>query len=230
MTTQRDPQTRLVLSWLREDTHENADRVLLRTLDEVDTTPQRRSGWPAWRNFHMSKLAITAAAAATALVVAFVGYNLPPEPGIVGSGTPSPSPVLLARGDFVIRDWGRVEFEAIREGSSVTGRMEIGRGRGSWWPITVDFQCTWTTQDGLITIGGYTTGTNSLESSPSRVGAFAAIALKRESPVKAQIWTGSVPGAPIADCVAGLEGLVAYIHPDEVWLRDDVLGSVEFGP
>ena len=50
MTTERDPRTRTVLSWLREDQHENAERVLLRALDEVDTTPQRRSWWPAWRS------------------------------------------------------------------------------------------------------------------------------------------------------------------------------------
>ena len=50
MTTERDPRTRTVLSWLREDAHENAERVLLRALDEVDTTPQRRSRWPAWRS------------------------------------------------------------------------------------------------------------------------------------------------------------------------------------
>ena len=46
MTTESDPRTRVVLSWLREEGHENAERVLLRALDEADTTPQRRS-WPA---------------------------------------------------------------------------------------------------------------------------------------------------------------------------------------
>jgi len=67
MTTERDPGTRIVLSWLREDMHENAERMLLRALDEVDTTPQRRSRWPAWRGFHMNKLALPAAAAVAAL-------------------------------------------------------------------------------------------------------------------------------------------------------------------
>ena len=40
MTTGHDPQTRIVLSWLREDAHENPEHMLLRALDEVDTTPQ----------------------------------------------------------------------------------------------------------------------------------------------------------------------------------------------
>ena len=54
MTAERDPDTRIVLSWLREESHENAERVLLRVFDEVDTTPQRRSWWPAWRTGPMN--------------------------------------------------------------------------------------------------------------------------------------------------------------------------------
>ena len=46
MTIEHDPRTRIVLSWLREDAHENPEHMLLRALDEVDATPQRRS-WPA---------------------------------------------------------------------------------------------------------------------------------------------------------------------------------------
>ena len=41
MTTEGDPRTRIVMSWLREDAHEDAERVLLRALDEVDATSQR---------------------------------------------------------------------------------------------------------------------------------------------------------------------------------------------
>ena len=49
MTIERDPRTRIVLSWLREDAHENAERVLLSALDEVDLTQQRRPRWPVQR-------------------------------------------------------------------------------------------------------------------------------------------------------------------------------------
>ena len=59
------------------DRRENADEPLAGYLDEVDATRQRRSWWPACRNFHMSKLAATAAAAATVLVVAVVGEGRP---------------------------------------------------------------------------------------------------------------------------------------------------------
>lgn len=88
MTTERDPGTRTVMSWLREDSHENAERVLLRALDEVDATPQRRSWWPAWRFAHMNKFAQAAVAAAAVLVVV-VSYNLLPRTGGPG-GQPSP--------------------------------------------------------------------------------------------------------------------------------------------
>ena len=91
MTTERDPRTRIVLSWLREDAHENAELVLLRALDEVDTTPQRRSWWPARRSTDMNSLYKLGLAAAAVLVVAIVGYNLLPRSTI---GPPVPSPTV----------------------------------------------------------------------------------------------------------------------------------------
>ena len=152
MTTERDPDTRIVLSWLREDLHENAERVLLRALDEVDTTPQRRSWWPAWRGFRMTKLAVTAGAAAAVLLVAVAGYNLLPGPGILG---PAAAPSLHARGTFVHRDWGPVEFEATQEGSGVTGRMTVGPqdmylSDPTLGFVGVDLKCALTSEDGLI--------------------------------------------------------------------------------
>ena len=46
MTTERDPRTRIVLSWLHADAHEDAEGVLRRALDEVDATSQRGRSWP----------------------------------------------------------------------------------------------------------------------------------------------------------------------------------------
>lgn len=88
MTTERDPRTRIVLSWLREEAHENAEGVLLRALDEVDTTPQRRSWWPAWRTNRMNAFGKLIAAAAAVLVVAIVGYQFLAE----RSGSPGSRP------------------------------------------------------------------------------------------------------------------------------------------
>ena len=155
MTTERDPGTRIVLSWLREETHENAERVLLRALDEVDTTPQRRSWWPAWRSNRMNTYAKLLAAAAAVLVVAVVGYQfLPRNGGIGGPSTiaPSPSPALLARGTFTALVGGgyAVDIDATGGASSVTGSMIVSqKTRG----FTVDLECT-RTIDGLLWIGG----------------------------------------------------------------------------
>ena len=119
MSTDRDV-TRIVRSWLREDAHEYADRVLLGVLDQLDTTPQRRSWWPARRMNRMNTFAKLRVAAAAVLVVAVVGYRFLPGNGGVGSQptiAPSPSPALLASGTFRLKpkacgrarcDWTRL--------------------------------------------------------------------------------------------------------------------------
>ena len=85
--------TRIVRSWLHEDEHDSADRVLAAVLADVDTTPQRRAWWPAWRVPSMNTYAKLALAAAAVLVVAIVGINLVPgSRGGVGGPAASPSP------------------------------------------------------------------------------------------------------------------------------------------
>ena len=91
MTTERDPRTPIVLSWLRQDAHENAERVLLRALDEVDTTQQRRSWWPAWRSNPLTNPIRLAVAAAAGLVIAVVGLRFLPTAPITGTPTIMPA-------------------------------------------------------------------------------------------------------------------------------------------
>jgi hypothetical protein len=92
MTAEHDPRTRIVVSWLREDAHENAERVLLAALNEIDQTHQRRSWWPAWRFSDMNNVAKALVATAAVVAVAFAGINLLPGSG-AGPGTqPSRSP------------------------------------------------------------------------------------------------------------------------------------------
>jgi hypothetical protein len=95
MNTQRDV-TRIVRSWLLVDEHESADRVLETVLSLLETTPQRRSRWPARRIAEMNTFAKLAIAAAAVVVVALVGINLLPARGGISPGgpvvTPSPSP------------------------------------------------------------------------------------------------------------------------------------------
>ena len=185
----------------------------------------------------MNSYAKLIAAAAAVLVVAIGGSQfLPREWGPGGANaTPPPSPVLLARGSFVIRDWNKVDFEATRQGSSVTGRMTVGQKGGTSDFLRVDLRCARTTEDGLIMIGGYTDGGGG-RFAGVRDGTLAAIVLKRGSPVKAQIWFGSLlnaPGTQTRDCLAYLDASLTQSRtslPGDDWLRDDIGGTIEFGP
>ena len=117
--------TRAIRSWLHEDRHEDVSRVAGAVLDRLDTTPQRRSWWPARRSNSMSTYAKLIAAAAAVLVVAVVGYQfLPGSGGVGGQPTvaPSPSPALLASGTFKLLG-AEVELSATGGGDSVTGTM-----------------------------------------------------------------------------------------------------------
>jgi hypothetical protein len=70
--------------------------VLLRALDEVDATPQRRSWWPARRFTSVTNIRLAIASAAV-VIVALFGYNLLPRTGTVGGPpTPAPSPTPSA--------------------------------------------------------------------------------------------------------------------------------------
>ena len=90
MTTEHDPRTRIVLSWLREDAHEDAERVLLRALDEVDATSQRGRSWSGRRLADRNSFAKLAIAAAAVVVVVVAGIQFLPRSGTSG-GQPSPA-------------------------------------------------------------------------------------------------------------------------------------------
>jgi hypothetical protein len=220
MSQQRDV-TRLVRSWIREDQHESADRILGIVLDRLDTTPQRRSRWPAWRSKRMNTYVKLIAAAAAVLVVAIAGFQLLPGTGGVGgdpTNAPSPSPSLLARGTFNSHG-AAVELEATGGGSDVTGQMTVSDEGG---PFTVGLECARTNDDGLIEIGGSVTeSTNGIAPEGTRV----AIILQPGSPVQAVFWFEH-PDPPQANCPAFLEG-VADDAGDHV---EPIEGTVELGP
>jgi hypothetical protein len=97
MTTDHDARTRMVVAWLREDAHEDAERVLLRVLDQVDHTPQRRVWWPAlaFPSGHGVRRLITAAAVVGAMLLALVLLPLATGPGGDPTAIPSPTPAAL---------------------------------------------------------------------------------------------------------------------------------------
>ena len=94
MSPDRDV-TRIVRSWLNEDRHEDADRVLNTVLAELDTTPQRRSWWSAWRFPIMNNVLRVGLVAAAVVIIAVIAINLlpgSPAPGGEPSVTPTPQP------------------------------------------------------------------------------------------------------------------------------------------
>jgi hypothetical protein len=224
---------RAARAWLDDGPTRMSDRALSSAFQKIHSTRQRRALGPAWRTNRMNAYA-TLVAAAAVLAVAIGSYQL--LPGIAGpGGSPSPSPALLARGSFVIRDWDKVDFEATRQGPSVSGHMTVGQKEGTSDFLRVDLRCARTTEDGFLMIGGYTNGAGGrFARDPG--GTLAAIVLKHGSPVKAQIWHGSLvnfPGTQTLDCVAYLDAWFTWSrtsHPGDDWLRDDIDGTVEFGP
>lgn len=95
MTT-RPGLDREVRSWLREDGHEDAERVLFTVLDQLDTTPQRHASWLARRfpimNSNTFRFGIAAAAI---IVLAVLGWRYLPAANTGGGpeATPSPTPI-----------------------------------------------------------------------------------------------------------------------------------------
>jgi hypothetical protein len=88
MSSDRDV-TRIVRSWMREDGHESADRVLDSVLDQLDTTPQRRATWWPARRFHeMNSFAKLGIAAAVLAVAAILGISYFAGPNV---GRPGPT-------------------------------------------------------------------------------------------------------------------------------------------
>ena len=235
MTTEHDPRTRIVLSWLREEAHENPEHLLLRALDEVDATPQRRS-WPAWRSNRMNTYAKLIVAAAAVLVVAFAGFQLLPRGGGVGAEptiAPSPSPTVLARGNFTAHGI-TAELDATGSGADVAGTMALSQS-GTSNAATVDLECARTTAEGLIEIGGLLTESawdpNAQDWNDGfPTGQRVAIIFEPGSPVKA-IWNVTAADQGVASCAALFESMDSggEILPGSFGLNP-IQGTVEFGP
>jgi hypothetical protein len=223
MTTEHDRSTRIVLSWLREDVHENAERVLLLALDQVDTTPQRRSWWPAWRTSDLNKLSLTVAAAAAVLVIAFVGYNLLPKQGGAGgpNATPSPSPAPLAVGTFTSHGVA-AQLDAQGAGDSVTGTLTVS---DTGLRATVDLECS-RRADGLLFIGGLVSDSTFDDFFPE--GRRVGVIFEPGSPVKALWLIALIDEVPAANCQTLADDL---FKPAEATAGlEPISGTVELAP
>lgn len=92
--TRRNELEGVVRSWLREDRHEDADRVLDMVLADLDTTPQRRAGWLARRFPIMNNTTVRFGVAAVAvLILALLGIRFLPGNNVGGPAL-EPTPTL----------------------------------------------------------------------------------------------------------------------------------------
>jgi hypothetical protein len=222
---------RAIRSWLHEDRHEDVSRVAGAVLDQVPTTRQRRSLWPA-RRFDMNTFAKFALAAAAVLVVAVVGYNVLPGRGEVGqpTATPSPSPAPIAVGSFSSHG-GNIELEASGDGSNVTGSMTYADvGGEALGGFTVDLVCTLTTNGGLIMIGGPVIDSTKGYVDDAPEGSNIAIVLQPGSPVNAFIHVEH-PNPHEASCPAFLKSIPDLGDPDlDPGALEPIEGTVELRP
>jgi len=111
VSTNRDVD-RIVRSWLNEDRHEDADRVLNTVLGELDTTPQRRTFWSAWRFPIMNNALRVGLFAAAVVIIAVIAINLlpgSPAPGGEPTSTPTPEPQSSAPADVSFLPNGLLE-------------------------------------------------------------------------------------------------------------------------
>jgi hypothetical protein len=229
MSTDRDVE-RIVRSWMDEGVTALPDRVLDLVLDQVPTTPQRRSWWPTWRFNRMNTYLKLLAAAAAVLVVAVVGYQfLPRDGGPGGQPTiaPSPSQALLARGTFTATVGGgyTVDLDATGGASSVTGSM-IVVSQETNGGYTVDLECT-RTIDGLLWIGGDVTESTF---SDAPADTRAAIVFKRGSPVEAIfVWQMNDPRS--ASCQAFFDDMIAIGGAGDLRAgMEPIEGTLALGP
>ena len=125
MSTDRDV-TRIVRSWLHEDAHEDADRILNLVLDEIDTTPQRRAGWLARRfpvmNTNIARLGV---AAAVVVLAVFLGFQFLSGSNIGGPPDATPSPSAAASPKAL-----PIDFDVALE-----GRYSLAEG----FPVAITF-------------------------------------------------------------------------------------------
>ncbi len=96
MSTDRET-TRIVRSWLKTDEHESAERLLGTVLDRLDTAPQRRPMWRAWRERFMSGTFRLAAVGLATFAVAVIALGLYfSRPAIAPATSPTPVASPLA--------------------------------------------------------------------------------------------------------------------------------------
>ena len=165
----------------------------------------------------MTKFRVTGAVAAAALLL--VGCSSQSPTAAAPSETPTPG--TLASGSFTadLGSWGQAfDIEATGTGDDVSGAMEVSSPVGPW---SVDLQCSGTTDDGLLVIGGEVTESTH-EIAPE--GVYAAILLAPGTPVRTLLWIED-ESSPADSCPAFLETM--FSAPDFVEPTGEHLVPIE---
>jgi hypothetical protein len=130
MSTENDV-ARSLRSWLRENRHEDADRVLDVVFDQIPATPQRRAAWLARRFPTLSTYARYGLVAAAVVLAAVVGIAIygnsvggpPPEgsasfaPSLMPSRSPSALPTPIS--DPIVGTWAASATTCAQQAAAV---------------------------------------------------------------------------------------------------------------
>ena len=223
MSTERET-TRVVRSWLEDGVTRLPDRVLDSVLDQLPATPQRRSGWSAWRSYRMNTYLKLAAAAVAVLVVAIVGYQVLPRNGGIGgppTAAPSPTPALLAKGTFTVIGFS-TQLDAVGAGSNVSGRLAVTSNSGQF---TVDLRCSETSSSGFLWIAGDVTDSTDRTYAPE--GTRTGIVIKPGSPAQA-VFIFQLEDPPAASCLAFIDDMRTSLgEPTEL---GPIAGTLQLAP
>jgi hypothetical protein len=174
----------------------------------------------------MNTYAKLIAAAAAVLVVAVAGYQFLPRSGGIGgqpTATPSPSPTLLAKGNFTTSG-ATVRLDATRAGDEVAGSMTVLGPEGDF---TVDLQCERASGTGLLWIAGDVTSSTDSKNAP--MNTRAGIVFQRGSPPKA-LFVFQMNDPRSATCEAFFDDLIAAEggEPDFAPLAP-IVGTLQLG-
>lgn len=163
MSTDRDVE-RIVRSWMDEGVTALPDRVLDAVLDQVPSTPQRRSWWLARRFSPLSSYARFGVVAAAAILAAAVGIAIyansvggpPPEASASSAPSLRPSPSAFALptpvSDPIVGTWVAGETTCAQQVAAVEA---AGFTREQMTSIGMDPTCA----NGLVIEGsGFTLG------------------------------------------------------------------------
>jgi hypothetical protein len=142
MHTDRD-MTRIVRSWMDEGATALPERVLDAVLDQVPTTPQRRSLWPSRRSIDMNSTLKMALGAAAVIVIALVGFNLLPRSGEVG-GQAGPSATAIPTQAPVATDTPSASAAlSLPAGPMEPGTYRVDDPKDTAVPFTVTVPAGW---------------------------------------------------------------------------------------